>query len=40
MLITGDREKDEGTVTVRERSGDQKTMTLEEFIESSANRIL
>ena len=32
MLITGDREKDEGTVTVRERSGDQKTMTLEEFI--------
>ena len=32
MLIIGDREKEEGTVTVRERSGDQQTMTADEFI--------
>ncbi len=32
MLIMGDREKEEGTITVRERSGDQKTMTADEFI--------
>ncbi len=32
MAIMGDREKEEGTITVRERSGDQKTMTVDEFI--------
>ena len=32
MVITGDREKDEGTITVRERSGDQRTMPLDEFV--------
>ena len=32
MVIIGDREKEDGTVTVRERSGDQKTMTADELI--------
>lgn len=32
MIVIGDREKEEGTVTVRERSGEQKTMTLDNFI--------
>ncbi len=32
MVITGDREKEEGTITVRERSGDQKTMSVDEFV--------
>jgi threonyl-tRNA synthetase len=33
MLIAGDREKEEGTITVRERSGDQRTMSLDEFVQ-------
>ena len=32
MLVVGDREKEEGTVTVRDRSGDQKTMPIDDFI--------
>ncbi|HNY66997.1 MAG TPA: threonine--tRNA ligase [Deltaproteobacteria bacterium] len=33
MLVIGDREKEEGTVTVRDRSGEQKAMTTDEFIQ-------
>jgi threonyl-tRNA synthetase len=33
MLVIGDREKEEGTVTVRDRSGEQKAMKTAEFIE-------
>jgi threonyl-tRNA synthetase len=33
MLVIGDREKEEGTVTVRDRSGEQKAMTVPEFID-------
>ncbi len=32
MVVIGDREKEEGTITVRERSGDQKTMGIDDFI--------
>lgn len=32
MVVIGDREKEEGTVTIRERSGDQKTMGIDDFI--------
>ncbi|HOW99460.1 MAG TPA: His/Gly/Thr/Pro-type tRNA ligase C-terminal domain-containing protein, partial [Deltaproteobacteria bacterium] len=33
MLVIGDREKEEGTVTVRDRGGEQKAMTTDEFIQ-------
>jgi len=32
MVIVGDREKDEGTITVRSRDGEQQAMRLDEFI--------
>ncbi len=32
MVVIGDREKEEGTITVRERSGDQKAMGIDDFI--------
>ncbi len=32
MLVIGDKEKEDGTVTVRDRSGEQKVMTVGEFI--------
>jgi threonyl-tRNA synthetase len=32
MIIVGDREKDEGTITVRSRDGEQQAMRLDEFI--------
>jgi threonyl-tRNA synthetase len=32
MVVTGDREKEDGTVTVRERNGEQKVMTVDEFV--------
>ncbi|HQI00995.1 MAG TPA: threonine--tRNA ligase [Deltaproteobacteria bacterium] len=32
MIVTGDREKEEGTIAVRDRSGEQQTMTLDDFI--------
>ena len=37
MLVVGDREKEEGTVTVRDRSGEQKAMTTDEFIQMVKN---
>ena len=37
MLVIGDREKEEGTVTVRDRSGEQKAMTTDEFIQMVKN---
>lgn len=33
MLVAGDREMQDSTVNVRERGGDQRTMTVDEFIE-------
>ncbi len=33
MLVIGDREKQDSTVNVRERGGDQRTMTVDEFIQ-------
>ena len=32
MLVAGDREKEDGTITVRDRSGEQKTMGVDEFV--------
>ncbi|HVN72043.1 MAG TPA: threonine--tRNA ligase [Desulfomonilia bacterium] len=32
MVIVGDREKADGTINIRDRSGEQKTMAVEEFI--------
>jgi len=32
MLVAGDREKDSGTVSVRDRSGEQRTMTPADFV--------
>ncbi len=32
MLVVGDKEKEEGTVAVRDRSGEQKTMQVDEFV--------
>ncbi|HOS96591.1 MAG TPA: threonine--tRNA ligase [Deltaproteobacteria bacterium] len=32
MLVVGDKEKEEGTVAVRDRSGEQKTMRVDEFV--------
>ena len=32
MVIVGDREKDDGTITVRSRDGEQQAMRLDEFI--------
>ena len=32
MVIVGDREKDEGTITLRSRDGEQQAMRLDEFI--------
>jgi threonyl-tRNA synthetase len=32
MVIVGDREVAEGTVNIRDRAGEQKTITLDEFI--------
>jgi threonyl-tRNA synthetase len=32
MVIVGDREKADGTVNIRDRSGEQKTFALDEFI--------
>ncbi|MCU0577808.1 MAG: threonine--tRNA ligase [Desulfobacterota bacterium] len=32
MVVVGDKEKEDGTVAVRDRTGEQKTMTVDEFI--------
>ena len=32
MVVGGDREKEEGTIAVRDRSGEQKTMKVAEFV--------
>jgi threonyl-tRNA synthetase len=39
IIVVGEREKENNTVTVRDRTGQQKTFSLEEFIEEKKNEI-
>lgn len=38
-IVVGEREKEKGTITVRDRKGKQKTLSLEEFIEEAKKEV-